>query len=86
MDVHRYTPAGKLDKTLNISAAAADKIYTAHLPMVITPFTRYYRVVLVDPLAGGRIVRDTDHEVWGRQTIAPRPSGHTPLLIDWEGI
>lgn len=72
MDVHRYTPAGKLDKTCGISSAAADLIYTSHLPMVYTPFSRYYRITLVDPMAGGRIIRDTDHEVFGCQTIAPR--------------
>lgn len=72
MDVHRYTPAGKLDKTCGISAAAADRIYMAHIPMVRTPFSRYYRITLVDPLAGDRIVRDTDHEVFGRQTMSPR--------------
>lgn len=69
MDVHRYTPLGKLDKTIGITAQAADRIYEAHIPMVRTPFTRYYRVVIV---ADGRIVRDTDHEFYGRQTMSPR--------------
>lgn len=72
MDVHRYTPAGKLDKTCGISCAAANKIYEAHIPMVITPFSRYYRITLVDPMSGGRILRDTDHEIFGRSTMIPR--------------
>lgn len=68
--------------------------------MVRTPFARYYRVTVVDPGRGTDlcpyIVRDTYREDatvrtsqdWYREhgTDKPFPSGHTPLLIDWEGV
>lgn len=76
IDIHRYTPLGKLDKTIGITAQAADRIFNSHLPMVRTPFARYYRVTVVDPDRGTDlcpyIVRDTDHEIYGRQTMSPR--------------
>lgn len=65
MNVERFKPNGYKDTTHGISPAAADRIYAAHIPMVRTPFSKYYRVVVTDPQAGGRIIRDTDHEFFG---------------------
>lgn len=76
MDIERYTPQGRIDRTCGLRADQANTIYESFLPMVITPFTRYYRVTLVDPLAGGRIVRDTDHEIFGRSTMVPAVRYH----------
>ncbi len=69
MNIERYRPNGAKDVTANVTPAAADTIFRAHEPMVRTPFSRYYRIVMVNDQ--GRIVRDTDHEIYGRQTIAP---------------
>lgn len=72
MEIHRYTPAGTIDKTKNITPAAADRLYNQVSWQARTPFAPYYRIVLTDPLAGDRIVRDTDHELFGRSTMMPR--------------
>jgi hypothetical protein len=69
MNIERYRPNGAKDVTHNVTPAAADRIFSAHEPMVRTPFSRYYRITMVNDQ--GRIVRDTDHEIYGRQTIAP---------------
>jgi hypothetical protein len=69
MDVHRYTPQGRLDKTCGISTAAACAEYDRLKHMAETPFAKYYRITLVDRLSGDRIVRDTDQEFFGRQNI-----------------
>lgn len=71
MNIERYRPDGRKDITANVTPAAADVAYMSHLGAVKVPFSRYYRVTLVDPLSGGRIVRDTDSELFGRQTVAP---------------
>lgn len=69
MNIERYKPNGYKDTSRNLTPAAADTIYNAHLPMVQTPFAKYYRIVVTGD--GGRIIRDTDHEIFGRQTITP---------------
>lgn len=66
MEIHRFTPAGHIDKTVNITPAAADRLYNQVSWQARTPFAPYYRIVLTDPLAGGRIVRDTDQELFGK--------------------
>lgn len=69
------TKSGRIDKTCGLSARQADDIYNSLISMVTVPYEKYYRVTLVDPLAGGRIVRDTDHEIFGRQSMVPRQYG-----------
>lgn len=66
MNIERYRPDGRKDITANVTPAAADAAYMSHLGAVKVPFSRYYRVTLVDPLSGGRIVRDTDSELFGK--------------------
>ena len=76
MDVHRMTPQGRIDKTCGISCQAANAEYDRLKFMAETPFSKYYRITLVDPLAGNRIMRDTDHEIFGRQNIGKPVTQH----------
>lgn len=66
MNIERYRPDGFKDVTKNVTPAAADKLYNQVSWQARTPFAPYYRIVLTDPLAGGRIVRDTDQELFGK--------------------
>lgn len=97
MNIERYKPNGYKDTSSNLTPAAADTIFQAHLPMVQTPFSKYYRIVVTGD--GGRIIRDTDHEVFGRQSIAPGTlmfAGTEPKivhtfnpnhdLLNWDGV
>lgn len=72
MNIERYKSNGYKDVTKNITPAAADRLYNQVSWQARTPFAPYYRIVLTDPLAGDRIVRDTDHELFGRSTMAPK--------------
>lgn len=69
MQINRYKPNGYMDSTRNITPAAADILFNRDKNMAAIPGERYYRITVVD--SSGRIVRDTDHELFGRQTIAP---------------
>lgn len=90
MDVHRHTTAGRIDKTCGVSMTRANQIYEQTLPDVRTPFAKYYRVSLVDPARSvpgmPYIVRDTEHEIFGIQTMQPGIfSGHRIGQIAYRG-
>lgn len=69
MDILRYTPQGRIDRTSNLSMHTANALYERDAWMAEQPFARYYRLVLVDTMRGDYVVRDTDHEVFGRQNM-----------------
>lgn len=68
MNVERWTPEGRIDRTCNLRADQADAEYNRLSYMAREPFCKYYRILI---RADGRIVRDTEHEVFGRSTVVP---------------
>lgn len=56
---------GTLRRFRNIPCETANQMFVEHKKLMHDPFTTYYRVSLIDPLAGDRVVRDSDWEVFG---------------------
>lgn len=52
-------------QTFELRTANADTAFRMWCQVILNPFCRTSRVTLTDPMAGGRIVRDTDREVFG---------------------
>lgn len=52
-------------KTYDLTPAKADTAFKMWCDVLRTPWGTNRRVTLTDPLAGNRIVRDTDIEVFG---------------------
>ena len=67
MIIEYHTTTGAIDRA-PVSMADADTAYKARSWMAHTPGAPYYRIVIKD---GDRIARDTEHELFGRQTMTP---------------
>lgn len=57
--------------TFDLTPANADWAFRTWCTLLQHPWSKASRVTLTDPLAGDRIVRDTDCEVFG--FAAPKP-------------
>lgn len=62
MRVNLYRSNGGIEQHHHDSPASADVMFNSWKPLVRNPFGRVYRVTMTDPLAGDRVVRDTDSE------------------------
>jgi hypothetical protein len=64
MDVNFYSRlrSGRMHTMGDQPCDVADRIFNAHKDLVSIPWTAHYRVTISDPLAGDRIIRDSDLE------------------------
>lgn len=57
-------------ETSELSTAKADAAFKMWCEVLRTPWGKNRRVTLTDPLAGNRLVRDSDREVFGFGKVA----------------
>lgn len=62
MDVTLWRRSGHKTTIRNVSSQESDRIFNSQKKILDHPCTTFYRITAEDPLAGGRVVRDSDLE------------------------